>query len=76
MFGGGQNILEPCSGSETSCHKVACNSINKDLTLQQRAAKSKPPAGSGASAALILELCLAKSSLAQTKAVPGTKLIV
>lgn len=48
----------------------------KLFTLQQRAATSKPPAGSGARAVLILELCLAKSCLAQTKAVPGTILRV
>lgn len=50
--------------------------VIKVLTLQKRAATSKPPAGSGARAVLILELCLAKLCLTQTKAVPGTILTV
>lgn len=55
---------------------MVCDYINIALTLQQGAAMSKPPTRSGARAVLILERCLAKSYLAQTKAMPGTILTV
>jgi len=66
---GRPRIPRTFSGTEASCLKVACNCIFKVLTLQQRAARSKTSVGSGISAALILELCLAKFYIAQTKTV-------